>query len=140
MNPKEIKDFLKSIKDTDIEEMQYNSGDNSLYFKKTCVEPIIPILKEVPIEKKEEKKKQTVVPIKSEMVGTFASVQSNNKDLLLKEGDSVVEGQKIGQIEAMKIIRDIHSNVKGKILKILIANGQSVEYGQELFLVDASSN
>jgi acetyl-CoA carboxylase biotin carboxyl carrier protein len=36
----------------------------------------------------------------------------------------------------MKIIKDIHSDIKGKIVKILIANGQPVEYGQELFLVD----
>jgi biotin carboxyl carrier protein len=136
MNPQEIKDFLKSIKDTDIEEMQYNSGDNSLYFKKSCVESIIPILKEIPVEKKEEKKKQTIIPIKSKMVGTFAGVQSNDKEPLLKEGDNIAEGQKIGQIEAMKIIKDIHSDIKGKIVKILIANGQPVEYGQELFLVD----
>ena len=45
MNPQEIKDFLKSIKGTDIEELLYQSGTDSLYFKKNDVEAIIPEVK-----------------------------------------------------------------------------------------------
>jgi acetyl-CoA carboxylase biotin carboxyl carrier protein len=47
-----------------------------------------------------------------------------------------VPGQKIGVIEAMKIIKDVTSNVQGKIVKVCVKNGQSVEYGQELFVID----
>jgi acetyl-CoA carboxylase biotin carboxyl carrier protein len=138
MNPQEIKDFLKSIKDTDIEEMQYQSGDNSLYFKKADVEPVVSVAKEFISEKKEEEKKQTFVAVKSTRVGTFASVQSDDKAPFVKEGDVISVGQKVGQIEAMKIIKDVHSEIKGKIVKVLVSNGQSVEYGQELFLIDTS--
>ncbi|BAG13671.1 acetyl-CoA carboxylase biotin carboxyl carrier protein [Candidatus Endomicrobiellum trichonymphae] len=144
MNSQEVKELLKSIKDTDIEEIQYQSGDNSLYLKKTDVKAIAPDVKEA-IEtevkvknKKEEDKKIVLTAIKSTMVGTFASAQSNDKPPFVREGDNIVVGQKIGQIEAMKIIKDILSNIKGRISKILVSNGQSVEYGQELFLVDTS--
>jgi acetyl-CoA carboxylase biotin carboxyl carrier protein len=137
MNPQEIKDFLKSIKNTDIEEMQYQSGSNSLYFKKTDIEPIIPIAKEAATEKPKEIK-STLVSIKSTMVGTFASAQTSDQPPFIIEGDSIVEGQKVGQIEAMKIIKDVHSKIKGKVVKVLVSHGQSVEYGQELFLIDTS--
>lgn len=140
MNLQEIKEFLKSIKNTDIEEMQYQSGEDSLYFKKTDIEAITSVTKEIAIDKvkKEEKEKFSLVAIKSTMVGTFANAQSNDKPPFVKEEDDIIVGQKIGQVEAMKIIKDVNSNIKGKISKILVSNGQSVEYGQELFLVDTS--
>ncbi|GHT47701.1 acetyl-CoA carboxylase, biotin carboxyl carrier protein [Endomicrobiia bacterium] len=141
MNLQEIKDFLKSIKNTDIEEMQYQSGDSSLYFKKTDVEPVIPIAKESALEKEEEKeeeKKQIFIAVKSTMVGTFSSAQSSDGTLFAKAGDVITVGQKIGQIEAMKIIKDVNSEIKGKIVKVFISSGQSVEYGQKLLLVDTS--
>jgi acetyl-CoA carboxylase biotin carboxyl carrier protein len=138
MNSQEIKDFLKSIRDTDIEEMKYQSDGNSLYFKKADAEPVISVVKEVVAKKSEKTEKSTLIVIKSSMVGTFSDNQNSDQSPLIKEGDSVVEGQKVGQIEAMKIIKDVHSKIKGKVIKALVSNGQSVEYGQELFLVDTS--
>jgi acetyl-CoA carboxylase biotin carboxyl carrier protein len=137
MNPQEIEDFLKSIKNTDIEEIKYQNGNNSLYLKKTEVEPIIKINKVVKntVEKIEEKKPE-LVAIKSTMVGTFINTQNNDSPPYIKEGDIIVKGQKVGQIEAMKIIKDILSSVEGKVVKILVLNGQSVEYGQQLFLLE----
>jgi len=138
MNPQEIKDFLKSVKDTDIEELQYESGGDSLYFRKNDVEAVIPV-KEVPaaaVQKPAEAPKPALAAIKSAMVGTFASAPSNDKPPFVKEGSEIKAGDKVGQIEAMKIIKDVHSNVKGKIVKICVSNGESVEYGQDLFLVD----
>jgi acetyl-CoA carboxylase biotin carboxyl carrier protein len=137
MSPQEIKDFLKSIRNTDIEEMQYQSGDSSLRFKKTEVEPVIPVVEEFAL-KKEEEKKQTLIAVKSTRVGTFTATQSNDNIPFVKEGDVITVGQKIGQIEAMKIIKDVHSQNQGKIVKVLVSDGQSVEYGQDLFLIDTS--
>jgi biotin carboxyl carrier protein len=150
MNSQELKEFFKSIKDTDIEEIHYHSGEDSLHFKKINVAAIIPITNDTnklaankdkkEDDKKENDKKASLITIKSTMVGTFANIQSNDRVTSVKEGDNITVGQKIGQIEAMKIIKDINSNVKGKILKILVSNGQSVEYGQELFLVDTKAD
>lgn len=138
MNPQEIKDFLKSIKGTDIEELHYESGSNSLYFKKSDVDFTVPVIKEAAPVQAVKEEKDTIVAIKSKMVGTFASAPSNDKPPFVKKGSSVKPGQKIGQIEAMKIIKDVLCDVSGKIVKVSVSNGESVEYGQELFLVDTS--
>jgi biotin carboxyl carrier protein len=139
MNPQEIKEFLKSIRETDIEEMEYRSGSDSLYFKKSetgCTGfPVMPVKV---VENKQMQEKDFMVSIKSTMVGTFSNKPSSDENPFVKEGDSIAVDQKIGQIEAMKVVKDVKSKVKGKIIKVLVLNGQPVEYGQELFLVDTS--
>ncbi|MDR2191498.1 MAG: hypothetical protein LBO62_01260 [Endomicrobium sp.] len=138
MNPQEIKDFLKSIKETDIEEIQYQNGEDSFYFKKNEVAVLPTEVKSAPVrqEKPKEENKPIFTAIKSTMVGTFANAQSNDKPPLIREGSEVEPGQKVGQIEAMKIIKDVTSKIKGKVIKVCVSNGESVEYGQELFLVE----
>lgn len=133
MNTNDIKKFLESIRETDIEEMEYESGDTSIYIKKSEVTPKIEIPKKVVVEKN-----NTIVPIKSKMVGTFYNAPSHDKPAYIIEGSHIEIGQKIGAIEAMKIIKDVLSTAKGKVVKVSVANGQSVEYGQELFLVDTA--
>ena len=132
MNINDIKTFLESIRDTDIEEIEFEAGDTSLYIKKSEIAP----KKEVP---KKVVEKNITVSIKSKMVGTFYSAPANDRPPFVIEGSHVEVGQKIGTIEAMKIIKDVISTTKGKILKVLVVNGQTVEYGQELFLVDTDS-
>jgi biotin carboxyl carrier protein len=73
------------------------------------------------------------------MVGTFFNSQSADHPPFVVEGSHVVPGQKIGIIEAMKIIKDVSSDLKGRIVKVAVKNGQPVEYGQELFQVDTES-
>ena len=138
MNPQEIKDFLKSVKETDIEELQYESNGSSLYFKKSGVEAVLPEVKPAAAVKEQPAvlEKPSTVTVKSTMVGTFSSAPSNDKPPFVTEGSEVKLGQKVGQIEAMKIIKDVQSNVKGKVVKVIVSNGESVEYGQDLFLVD----
>ena len=137
MNPQEIKDFLKSIKGTDIEELAYQNGADSFYFKKGALdEEALPVAAETAAAEIPAEEKSTLVSIKSIMVGTFMSAPNNDKPPFVKEGSSVDKGQRVGQIEAMKITKDVTSGVKGKIVKVLVSNGQSVEYGQELFVVD----
>ncbi|MDR1928802.1 MAG: hypothetical protein LBQ07_01815 [Endomicrobium sp.] len=149
MDLQEIKIFIKTIKDTDIEEVLYESNNSSFYIKRmnvkhvkdTCAVDEDLLNKNKILEKNnEDSKKQNIIEIKSTMVGTFISVKNNNRSSFLKEGDNVVIGQKIGQIEAMKIIKDILSNINGKIVKVLITNKQPIEYGQKLFLIDTNSN
>ncbi|MDR3112914.1 MAG: hypothetical protein LBU09_00880, partial [Endomicrobium sp.] len=119
MNPQDIKEFLKSIKETDIEEIQYQSGEDSFYFKKSEVEALQPEIKAAPVqqEKIKETPKPAFVAIKSTMVGTFANAASNDRPPLIREGSEVVPGQKVGQIEAMKIIKDVTSKIKGTVVK-----------------------
>ena len=74
--------------------------------------------------------------IEAPMVGTFYRASGPEAAPFVVEGDSVKEGQVLCIIEAMKLMNEIEAKVAGRIAKILVENGQPVEYGQALFLVD----
>ena len=77
-----------------------------------------------------------LVTLEAPMVGTFYRAPSPNADPFVNEGDVVKESQVLCIIEAMKLMNEIESKVGGRIAKILVENGQAVEYGQPLFLID----
>ena len=74
--------------------------------------------------------------IKSPMVGTFYSSPAPDAASFVQVGSSVEVGQVICIIEAMKLMNEIKSEVRGKILEVLVHNGDPVEFGQPLFLVE----
>lgn len=77
-----------------------------------------------------------LVPITSPMVGTFYRAPSPSAPAFVEVGDTVKVGQTVCIIEAMKLMNDMPSEVSGKIVKILVENGATVEFGQQLMLVD----
>jgi len=77
-----------------------------------------------------------LVTLEAPMVGTFYRAPSPTADPFVNEGDMVKESQVLCIIEAMKLMNEIESKVGGRIAKILVENGQAVEYGQPLFLID----
>lgn len=79
---------------------------------------------------------ETSHPVKSPMVGTFYRSASPGAKPFVEVGDIVKEGETICIIEAMKILNEIEADKSGTISKILCQNGQAVEYGQPLFLID----
>jgi acetyl-CoA carboxylase biotin carboxyl carrier protein len=74
--------------------------------------------------------------VKSPMVGTFYRSSSPGAKPFVEVGSQVKEGETICIIEAMKILNEIESDKSGTITKILCENGQAVEYGQPLFVVE----
>lgn len=74
--------------------------------------------------------------IKSPMVGTFYRSSGPDKGAFVKVGDSVDVGSKVCIIEAMKLFNEIESELKGKIIKVLVEDATPVEYDQPLFLID----
>lgn len=83
-----------------------------------------------------EKVSNGYIEITSPMVGTFYRSPSPDSPPYISVGDHVREGQTVCIIEAMKLMNDMPSEVTGKVIKILVDNGTTVEYGQPLFLVD----
>jgi len=77
-----------------------------------------------------------LTPITSPMVGTFYRSPSPSAPKFVEVGDKVSIGQTVCIIEAMKLMNDLPSEIAGKIVKICAENGSTVEYGQQLFLVD----
>ena len=76
------------------------------------------------------------ISIEAPMVGTFYRASSPTADPYVREGDMVKEGQILCIIEAMKLMNEIESKAAGRVAKILVENGQPVEYGQPLFLLE----
>ena len=80
-----------------------------------------------------------LLPIKSPMVGTFYRSPAPDADPYVEENSTVDVGQTVCIVEAMKLMNEIESDVRGRIARILVENAQPVEYGQVLFLVEAES-
>jgi len=74
--------------------------------------------------------------LKSPMVGTFYRAPSPGAPSFVEIGQSVTKGQTLCIIEAMKLLNEIESDASGTIKAILVENGQPVEYGQPLFLIE----
>ena len=74
--------------------------------------------------------------IKSPMVGTFYRSASPGAKAFVEIGDEVKEGETVCIIEAMKIMNEIEADCSGKVLRMLCENGQAVEFGQPLFILE----
>jgi acetyl-CoA carboxylase biotin carboxyl carrier protein len=74
--------------------------------------------------------------VKSPMVGTFYRSASPGAKVFVELGDQIKEGHPVCIIEAMKIMNEIESDTSGKVVRILCENGQAVEFGQPLFIVE----
>ena len=73
--------------------------------------------------------------IKSPIVGTYYESPSPGAPPFVTPGDRITQGQVLCIVEAMKLMNEIESDVAGELVKILVSNGQPVEYGQPLFSV-----
>ena len=70
------------------------------------------------------------------MVGTFYSASGPDAKPFVQVGSVVKEGETICIIEAMKILNEIEADKSGTVSKILVDNGQAVEYGQPMFIIE----
>ena len=71
--------------------------------------------------------------IKSPMVGTFYQASTPSNPPYVKVGDKIQSSSIVCIIEAMKVMNEIHAEIQGTVLEVLVKNGQTVEYGQPLF-------
>lgn len=74
--------------------------------------------------------------VKSPMVGTFYRASSPGAKAFVEVGSQVKEGETLCIIEAMKILNEIEADKSGTVTRILVDNGQAVEYGQPLFVIE----
>ncbi len=76
--------------------------------------------------------------VRSPIVGTFYRSPSPDSPPFVQAGSSVTAGSTVCIIEAMKIMNEIEADVSGRVVKVLVEDGQPVEYNQPLFLIDPS--
>ena len=73
--------------------------------------------------------------VKSPLVGVFYEAPSEGAEPYVKTGDSVKKGQVLGIVEAMKLMNEIECEYDGTVVEIPVQNGDTVEYGQTLFVI-----
>ena len=79
---------------------------------------------------------QTGTPLTSPMVGTFYRAPSPGADPFVKVGDTGKKGQGVCIIEAMKLLNEVEADMDGTVKEVCVENGQPVEFGQSLFIIE----
>jgi len=145
MNKKEIEEMIKLMNENKLTELEIEKNGLKIKlkkegsgFKKKGEVETIGIQEEKELQKANEKiaKKQNLIEIKSPMVGTFYRAPSPEEPSFTDAGKEVKPGDVVCIIEAMKLMNEIKSEVKGKIVEVTCENGTPVEYGQTLFKVE----
>jgi len=140
----EIKKLIDLLKDTDITELQIEREGSKLrvrrekFLSEFSVSPPVRETK-APAQaepKEESAEEQRLVTISSPIVGMFYRSPSPDAPHFVEEGSVVKKGQVICIIEAMKLMNEIESDTDGVVSKVLVENGQPVEYGEPLFLIE----
>ena len=143
---KEIKDMIILMNENGLTELEIEKegvriklkkGTNSAYEKTIEFLPQSTAAPERPQANPPEKaERKATVDIKSPMVGTFYRTPSPEAPSYVNIGDTIEPGQVVCIIEAMKLMNEIKSEVKGKIVDIQVDNAEPVEFGQVLFVID----
>jgi acetyl-CoA carboxylase biotin carboxyl carrier protein len=149
VNIKEIKEMINLMNENGLIELEIEKEGMRIRLKKTGAPgeafsgPIVvekerissgPSQPEVPLQV--EKIPSKTVEIRAPMVGTFYRAPSPESPPYVETGQVIEPGQVICIIEAMKLMNEIKSEIKGKILEILVDNTEPVEFGQPMFLIE----
>ena len=141
----EIKQLMELLKNTDITEIQVEREGVKLKIKRErfmrsfeIEPPVKPVTPLVEI-KEEAEETQRLVTITSPIVGIFHRSPAPEASPFVEIGNAVKKGQVLCIVEAMKLMNEIESDSDGVVSKILVENGQPVEYGEPLFLIEPLS-
>lgn len=138
MELEKLKEFIAFMNENNLCELEIEEEGRRIRLKKFS-ESQPPIISQnivaPPKEKVEESTKNTI-EIKSPMVGTFYRAPSPGAKPYKEVGDIVKPGDIVCIIEAMKLMNEIKSEVSGKIIQVLVENGEPVEFGQPLFILE----
>lgn len=154
----QIRNLLDVVSQTNVTELTIESGEEKITIKKDGPTPVsttvqLPQLMtshattlpaaqpatSLPANHKDEEPangNNGWTPINSPMVGTFYRASSPTSKPFVDIGDVIAPGQTICIIEAMKLMNDLPAEISGRVVKVCVDNGSTVEYGQPLFMVD----
>ena len=147
MNLKEIRQIINLMNENDITEIELEREGSKIKLKKGSYEVYEPVTKpkmDYRVEQPSSQQPETSVEsggssgkeICSPMVGTFYSSPSPEAPPFVEVGQTIEVGQVVCIVEAMKLMNEIKSEVRGKVTNIPVSNAQPVEFGQALFIVE----
>ncbi|MDH3583873.1 MAG: acetyl-CoA carboxylase biotin carboxyl carrier protein [Phycisphaerae bacterium] len=144
---KVLKQLIRLMKENDLSELDLRDSDEQVSLKRGSgvVYPAVPVPPTpapaaVPVESPagggdEEPIDEGLVQIKSPMVGTFYAAASPDADPFVGVGASVGPDSVVCVVEAMKVFNEIKAELAGTVEKVLVSNGEAVEFEQPLFLI-----
>ena len=149
MNLKEIKEIIALMNENGLSEIEVEREGLKLKLKKSSLEaqaaaqaqyavesiPTVKMPAPAPAVPGAEPAKN-VKEIKSPMVGTFYRSPSPEAGMFVEIGQTVEIGQVVCIVEAMKLMNEIKSEVRGKVIEVTVENAEPVEFGQTLFVVE----
>jgi len=149
MDKNELKELIDLMHETDVTEIDIESEGKRIRIKRgpqptagrtdreSCIEPAVKKSSGGEAGGKTEiSEEDSYVKVNSPIVGSFYSSPSPDASPFVEVGTDVTKGQVLCIIEAMKLMNEIESDADGTIVSVLAKNGQSVEYGQPLFLIN----
>ncbi len=142
MNIKEIKEMIQLMNENSLTELELEKDGLKIRLKKGSggsIEHEVREVQKIPTGEAKDSSKMPVplrASIQSPMVGTFYAAPAPDAPPFLQVGSQVEIGQVICVIEAMKLMNEIKSEVRGKVVEILVNNGDPVEFNQPLFRLE----
>ncbi|MEW6109203.1 MAG: acetyl-CoA carboxylase biotin carboxyl carrier protein [Nitrospirota bacterium] len=142
MELEDLKNLIELLKETDITELQVEKDGTKVkikrekFFSPLEAPPHKTAAAQESVIKETEEETQRLITITSPIVGTFYRSPSPEAPPFVEAGLRVKKGQVLCIIEAMKLMNEIESEVDGIVVKPLVENGQPVEYGEPLFLIE----
>jgi acetyl-CoA carboxylase biotin carboxyl carrier protein len=137
----DLKELIDLLKETDITELQFEKDGSKVRIKRERMLSPMEIqvqkfggLQEKGISEAEEETR--LITITSPIVGTFYRASSPEAAPFVEVGSRVKKGQVLCIVEAMKLMNEIECEIDGTVIKVLVENGQPVEYGEPLFLIE----
>jgi acetyl-CoA carboxylase biotin carboxyl carrier protein len=151
MDLRKLKTLIDLVSDSNVSELEITEAEGTVRIVKSAPAPVAmvtqmaaaPVAMAAPMAAAPAPVPAPVVEaapvghtVKSPMVGTFYRSSSPGAKAFAEVGQQVKEGETICIIEAMKILNEIEADKAGTITKILAENGQAVEYGAPLFIIE----
>jgi acetyl-CoA carboxylase biotin carboxyl carrier protein len=141
---KDVRALLDLAREYDLAELELERGGERIRLRRDMAAPPLaspPVAAPVTAppagaEPVRPERRSDLVTVEAPMVGTFYRAPSPDAEPFVREGDRVKQGQVLCIIEAMKLMNEIESRAAGRVVKILAENGQPVEYGQALLLLE----
>jgi len=152
MDIRKVKKLIELLEESDVAEIEIHEGEESVRISRSssaaapavfaapaavaaapAAAPAAPT--PAPADSSKEPEEPTGHLIRSPMVGTFYRAPSPEAKVFVEEGQAVTKGDTLCIIEAMKILNQIETDASGKVIEVLVENGQPVEYNQPLFVI-----
>ena len=148
MDLRKLKKLIDLVEESGISELELTEGEEKVRISRALMPSSAPVMQymQAPQAVSHTAPVQTAAApvvaevegqsVKSPMVGTFYRSSSSDSKPFVDVGTKVAVGDTLCIIEAMKLLNEIESDVAGVVTKILLENGQPVEYGEPLFIIE----